>query len=119
MDEKKIAKMMKSLGCSREEAIEVMRDDEAIDKGENLFELTAEQKKVEKKMRQADRTPTVYKFTKRERKPNQTKRDLMQLLQNALIDFGATDMEVTNIERQLDFAVDGVRYRVVLSAPRK
>lgn len=117
--EDKIAKLMKKLDISREEALEIIKDDEAIDKGEKLFELSADQKKTEKKMRQADRSPTVYKFTKRERKPNETKRELVRLLQNALADFGATDIEVTNIERQLDFAVDGVRYRVVLSAPRK
>ena len=32
MDEKRIASMMKSLGCTREEAIAVITEDEAIDK---------------------------------------------------------------------------------------
>ena len=49
MDENLIAKHMKVLGITREEAIELIEDDRRIDKGEKLFELTAEQKQAEKK----------------------------------------------------------------------
>lgn len=54
--------LMQTLGISAEEAKQLMEDDAKIDKGEKLFELSADQKKVEKKMRQADRKPTVYKL---------------------------------------------------------
>lgn len=42
---------MQSLGISEEEAIEILQADAEIDKGAKLFELTPEQKAVEKKMR--------------------------------------------------------------------
>ena len=40
--EEKIAKLMKSLGISREEAIELMEEDKRIDRGEKLNELDPE-----------------------------------------------------------------------------
>lgn len=118
MDEAKIAKFMKNLGLTRQEAVELLKDDEKVDKGANPHPLTAEQEKVAKKMRQADRTPTAYKFSKRERKPNEAKREILQALNAALAEI-AENLEITNPERQIDFAVDGVKYRVILSAPRK
>ena len=60
--EKLIAKHMSLLGISREEAEQLVADDEAIDKGAKLFELTAEQEKASKQARKADRAPTVYKL---------------------------------------------------------
>ena len=49
-----IEKLMKNLGISEEEALQVLADDKAIDKGEKLFELSEEQKKVAKKMTNFD-----------------------------------------------------------------
>lgn len=118
MDEKRIALLMKQLDISREEAIEVLEEDSEIDKGAELFELTPEQKQVEKKMRQADRKVTTYSWKPRERKPNEPKRLLINKLADALR-FDTTNLVVTNQERQLDFEFQGVRYRVILSAPRK
>lgn len=106
------------LGMSEAEAKQVLADDKRIDRGEDLFPLSTEQKQAEKKMRQADRAPTVYKFTTRERKPNEPKREIISVLDDALCDI-ADEVTVTNIERQIDFVMDGVRYRIVLSAPRK
>lgn len=76
MTEKQIAQMMKSLGCSREEAIQIIKDDEAIEKGEKLFEQTAEQKKASKAMTAAGGGKHKEK-TKRERKVDADKHDLM------------------------------------------
>lgn len=106
------------LGMTEAEAREVLEDDKRIDRGEDLFPLTDEQKAAEKKMRQADRKPTVYKFNKRERKPNEPKREIIQVLDEALTDL-VDDVTVTNPERQIDFIYDGVKYRIILSAPRK
>lgn len=106
------------LGMTEAEALEVLAADKRIDRGEKLFEFSDEQKAVEKKMRQADRAPTVYNFNKRERKPNEAKRELIGLLDDALCDF-VDDVTVTNPERQIDFIYNGVNYRIVLSAPRK
>ena len=120
MDEKRIALLMKQLDISRDEAIEVLKEDSEIDKGAEPFELTPEQKQVEKKMRQADRKVTAYNWKPRERKPNEAKRKLIQYLaltlhHNPMVD----SWKIINQERQIDFECNGTKYRIVLSAPRK
>ena len=111
-----LEKLMK-LGMSEAEAREVMKDDARIDKGERVeFDLTKEQEKATRKYRQADRDKTAYKFTPRERKPNEAKRKLISEIVDAL---GLAESAITNPERQIDFAFEGTRYRIVLSAPRK
>ena len=110
---------MRKLGMSEEEIADILETDKRIDKGEKLFELSADQKQAEKKMRQADRKPTVYDFSKRERKPNDSKRAIISALvecAESLADEGAVN--VTNIEREFLFTANGVKYKVVLSAPR-
>lgn len=120
-DEKKISKLMKNLECSREDAIAVIEDDTKIDKGEKLYELTPEQKKASKSARQGDRKPTVYKFdtSKRKRPENVGKKNLIDTIKASLEEIGANGLEVTNPERELNFLVDGVKYKIVLSCPRK
>ena len=116
--EKKIENLMKNLGCDYETAKQVVLDDERIDKGEKLFEQTAEQKAVSKKYRQGDRKPTVYKLDKRERKADTDKRKLVELLASAVGMVTEDEPTVTNAERQIDFEFNGRKFRVVLSAPR-
>ena len=116
--EKKIESLMKNLGCDYETAKQVVLDDEQIDKGEKLFEQTAEQKAVSKKYRQGDRKPTVYKLDKRERKADTDKRKLVELLASAVGMVTEDEPTVTNAERQIDFEFNGRKFRVVLSAPR-
>ena len=120
-DEKRVANLMKALDCSREDAISVIEDDTKIDKGEKLYELSAEQKKASKSARQGDRKPTVYKFdtSKRKRPENLGKKTLIETIKTSLEEVGANGMEVTNPERELNFLVDGVKYKIVLSCPRK
>ncbi len=120
MNEKRISQLMKSLDISREEAIELIQEDKEIDKGSIKYELSGDAAKVSKKMRQADRKKTVYNFdtSNRKRKENPVKRELIAALANAVRDT-ATDLTITNPERQIDFFVDGVKYRIVLSAPTK
>ena len=110
--------IMLLLGCSEEQAKQVIEDDKRIDKGEKLFELTAEQQVVAKKYRQGDRKPTVYNFNTRERKADNDKRELIALLNATLNEVTETEPTVTNPERQIDFLYKGKKYRVVLSAPR-
>ena len=116
--DQKVKDIMIKLGCTEDEALELLADDDAIDHGADLFKLTPEQEKVSKAARSVDRKPAAQKV-KRERKPDDTKRRLIADIRCLLEGLGVEDMEVTNIERQLDFKVDGRRFRVVLSAPRK
>ncbi len=108
---------MKCLGCSEEMAKQIIADDERIDKGEKLFEQTTEQKANSKKYRQS-KGDTVYNFTKRDRKVDDDKREIIQVLDDALCDL-VDNVVVTNVERQIDFEFNGRKFRVVLSAPRK
>lgn len=114
----RIKDIMKRLDCTEEEAIELLEMDDEIEHGADPFKLTAEQEKVSKAARSVERKPAEQK-AKRERKADETKRKLIADIRVLLEGLGADDMEVTNIERQLDFKVDGRRFRVVLSAPRK
>lgn len=110
--------MMILLGCDEETAKQVIADDERIDKGEKLFEQTAEQKAESKKYRQGDRKPTVYKLDKRERKADADKRQLISLLAATVQEVADGEPSVTNVERQIDFEFRGRKFRIVLSAPR-
>ena len=105
------------LGLSDEEIKQVLADDKRIDKGEKLFELSAEQEREAKKARNVGRAPTAYKFTKRERKTDQDKADLLNILFSAVLPVCDT-YEITNGEREFLFTYHGQKYKVVLSAPR-
>lgn len=108
---------MRRLGMSEDEIKQVLEDDKKIDKGEKLFELTAEQKAVEKKAKNAGTRTTVYQFKKRERKADNDKREIIQCLDDALCCL-VDDVEVINPEREILFIYNDKKYKVVLSAPR-
>ena len=114
----KLLQLMQTLDLTEDEAQELLADDERIDKGEKLFELTEKQKANSKKARQTG-TRTQTTPTKRERKEDTDKRFLISILYKALAD-NTNDavVEITNAERQIDFEHNGRKFRVVLSAPR-
>lgn len=120
IDEKRVAWLMTCLDIDREEALALMRDDEAVDHGANPHPLTAEQEKASKAARIVSTGPRTAPV-KRERKPNEDKRELIAALEEMLTysDIQAENVTITNPERQIDFEFHGTRYRVVLSAPRK
>lgn len=123
VNEQLIAKHMKTLGISREDALQLIADDLAVDRMSNKevnSDLTAEQQKAVKSAKQADRKPTVYKFdtSKRKRAENTGKRFLIETLRTALENAGCADIEITNVEREIVFHSDGTKYKIVLSAPR-
>lgn len=119
---KMVALYMKKLGISKEEA-EQMYQDEMED---NLPELTSEQKKVEKEMRQADRKKENVP-RKRERKPDNDKRFLIDAFVWALTtdeetngdNVNAENVVITNPEREIEFDYNGSHYRLTLAKPRK
>lgn len=115
--DKRLYQLMSTLDISEEEAKELLEDDEKIEKGEKLFELTEEQKANSKKARQTG-TRTQTKPTKRERKEDTDKRFLISILKEVLADKGIEEIKITNPERQIDFEYNGRKFRIVLSAPR-
>lgn len=120
MDEKKIAQLMKTLGITREEAIEVIEYDKAVDKmsmKELNATMSAEEKKILRELTQVDRKKSDTPV-KRERKADNDKGSLMELLQNALAD-SVSNLVVTNKEREMEFTYQDRKFRLTLSAPRK
>lgn len=98
---------------TKEELEELAEFDKLVDKGEDPYPLTAEQKQIVRSMTSADRKVTVYNFQKRERKKNDDKRDLIQKLSK-----GLDGVSITNEEREFTFIYNDVKYKVVLSVPR-
>ena len=111
-DEKQIALYMKNLGLTREEAIQTIIDENE----DNLPDLTPEQKKVEKVMMRADRKEEKVP-RKRERKPDEDKRFLIEYLVKTL-DGICDPIRVTNLEREIEFTFHDTLYRLTLAKPR-
>ena len=115
---------MNILQISREEAIELIKEDDRIDHMKSAAEinsdLNAEQIKAAKDARKADRKKTVFKFdvSKRPKKENPDKRILIENLRASVEEVGGTDIEVINVEREMTFKFNDVKYKIVLSAPR-
>lgn len=122
-DNEIIERNMELLDISREEATQMLEDDRRIDKGEKLFTLTPEQEKASKKARQADRKKktTVYKFdtSKRKKPENKGKQAIITVLTESVEKLGAENLDVTNNEREFFFELNGTKYKIVLSMPRK
>ena len=114
--EKTIQLYMKKLDLSREEAEQMWQDEQE----DNLPELTTEQKAVAKEMAQADRKKETTP-RKRERKPDENKRLLINALVDCLLEASPDEMEdvsIINPEREIEFRYCGDRYRLTLSKPR-
>lgn len=118
-NEKLIQSHMEKLGISREEAEQLIADDKAIDKGEKLFSLTAEQEKASKKARQTT-AQVEKKTTKREKKSDNEKLTIMSALNGVLEQMEEVgNLEKVNVERESTFTFNGRKFKIVLSAPRK
>ena len=111
---KRIDELVDTLGISIDEAKQMLLDDKAIDKGEKLFELSAELEAGAKKARQADRKVGERKKT---RKADEDKALLTNTLFSSILPICET-YKVTNAEREFEFTYNGRKFKVVLSAPR-
>ena len=131
MTEAQITKMMATLKISREEAIEVIREDEEIDKmsmSEIDNDLTPEQKKAKKDATKTtgDKRKRAYTFTKRERKPDEVKREIIETIAHNLdraccgenLDH-PQDITIVKPEKEITFVLFGEEYSVTLTKHRK
>lgn len=107
------------LGMTEAEAVETVLYDDEVEHGRPTeFDLTPEQEKVAKKYTAVGtKKRTNYTFTKRERKPNEAKRELIEILRQALAEMD--NVKVSNIERQIDFDFEGEQFSVTLTQHRK
>ena len=118
--QQKEVKRLQNLGMTEAEAVEtVLYDDEVEHDKPTEFDLTEEQAKIAKQYTAVDtkKRKAEYTFTKRERKPNEEKRDLIKIFQQAL-DNAEIDNNVVNIEPQIDFEYEGKQFSVTLTEHR-
>ena len=122
-EEQSVYNNLRKMGLTDEEAKEVISADKAIDKGEKLFELTEEQKQVEKKYKNTHtRTvKTAYGQTQtKERKTDTDKRMLIDALAKKLENYAdGGKVNITNAEREIELVFHDRKFKIVLSAPRK
>lgn len=120
---------MRKMGLTEEEIADVVKSDEAIDKGEKVyFDLDPEKEKEAKKYAKAGtrKAPTVYKLDnaegKRSRKENPTKSAIIAEIAKFLTETSenACEMvEITNKERQIAFKIGENAYELTLVQKRK
>lgn len=127
-----IAKTMKTLEVTREEALEVWMDDHDIDAGKvKPFDLDPAKQKVVKEMTKATRKPANYSLDgakKRERKPNEEKRAIIEALFYSLCDYHHAEeecivshideVETVNPEREITFKIGEKCYSLTLTLHR-
>ena len=117
--EDRIKAVMLAANCSYEDAVQVIADDEAIDKGERLdWEPTIEE---EKEMRKAtrlkvDRKP-LGERKPREREADTVKREIVAKVAEAMSQY--ENVEIANVEREVTFVIDGAEYSLTLTKHRK
>ena len=118
--EERIKKLMASLKCTREEAIEIIECDKAIDKGERVyFDLD---KDAEKQAKKWANVGEMTKKTERKapvRKENATKSAIIAEIAQFLTEKGYEMVEITNKERQIAFKVGENDYELTLVQKRK
>lgn len=123
MAESQKERIMRVLEVNEKEANEILAYDNAVDKGlKTQYDFTKEQEKETRKYRQADRKPTAYKFTKRERKPNATKGGLIQEFfefLNEKSSFSTENVIILNKERQIGFKIGEDEFELTLVQKRK
>ena len=129
LNEKTIAQYMKVNKCDREEAIDLIKYDIAVEEGEETeYDLTKEQAEVVKTMMRKTEHAKQDGKVKRERKPNELKEALIATLADYLENECEFDLkgetiycgavEVTNKSRMIAFEVNDKRFELTLIEKR-
>lgn len=118
LDEARIEKLMATLNCSRDEAIEIIREDEEID-GMSMKEVNADLTEEQKKaVKAATKTGTKKRTAvKRERKVDPVKKQLINNIRILLEGMHANVEPLTN-ETDLHFTYEGASYSIKLTKHR-
>jgi hypothetical protein len=120
MAKDKVAELMAQLKCTREEALEIIECDKAIDRGERVyFDLDPEAEKQAKKYANTGTRQTNGQKTERKRKENPTKATIIAEISDFLTEKGYEMVEITNKERQIAFKVGENAYELTLVQKRK
>ena len=117
-----IQKHMATLKCTREEAIDLIECDDEIDRGNTeLFALTTEQKKIVRAVTKADKNPNAKRTVKRERKIDEDKKHIFDILRIPLEGYQLNG-EIENLtfknETEISFTYNDNEYTVKLTKHR-
>lgn len=123
LNEKTIADYMKRNKCDRDEAIDLIKYDIAIESGEETeYDLTAEQEANVKEMTRKVEHSKQGKGVKRERKPNELKEaivaEIAEFLREDALGQAYEDVEITNVSRMVAFKVNDKRFELTLIEKR-
>jgi len=110
-----IEKNCKLLQVSKEEAIQIWLEDEGYLENETVKELT--EKAKANKVKLGAKSDKVRKTVKRERKPDEEKENLIEILANCLKNAGF-DTEITNKSKIIEFNVGKNHYKLDLIKQR-
>lgn len=122
LNERTIADYMKRNKCNREEAIDLIKYDIAVESDEETeYDLSAEQQEnVKKMMRKTDHAKIGN--VKRERKPNELKEAIIKELAEFLREDAQgqvyESVDITNVSRQIAFEVNDKRFELTLVEKR-
>ncbi len=122
--EERIKALMEKLDLTRQEAIDLIEEDKSVDRMTKMSDinsdLTEEQKKAQKKAKNVARGASEKPVAKREKKVDDVKKSLIQAMMKGMNEeIGIGNIDVLNDEREFTFIVNGEKYKVVLSKPRK
>lgn len=118
-DKKQIELLMKCLDITEQEAIQVLKDDKAIDKGEKLFEQTPEQKANSKKYTKVGikTNKKSDNMTDKPKKVDKNKLDTFDLFVNFAKENGTVEIVKENAE--FTVIINEQKYRIKLTKARK
>lgn len=110
-----INKSVKLLGISRDEAIQMWLEDEGYLENEEVEELTAKAKV--NKINHEAKASKPRKSVKRERKPDEEKENLIEILANCLKTAGF-EAKIVNKSKIIEFNVGANHYKLDLIKQR-
>ena len=112
--ESEIDNLQKNLKISAFEGIEMWLEDNGYLENEELEELDNQAKK---QVKQVVKSSTERKKVVRERKPNPTKENIIQVVANALKEI-ATNVNIENVGKIITFQVDNKDFKLDLIEKR-
>lgn len=121
-NEKRIAELMAQLGCSREEAIDIIAYDDDVEDGKKTeYDLTPEQ---EANVRSMNRKVEHKKGQGQghNRKPNETKEAVVKEIAEFLAEDAQgqvyEEVKISNPNRMISFIINGKAYELTLIEKR-
>lgn len=119
INDTELENLVKGLGVSQEQAIQIWLEDEGYLENEeqNNLEKKAKDNRITATVHQA-KSQTQKKKRTRERKPDLEKEEIIQNLANFL-ENSAENVKITNISKLIEFDIGGNHYKLDLIRQRK